>query len=155
MVTKAIVKAIRSSDNEVDLYIPIYDGYKPTPNSSTLTTNYNANICTLPGVTPNYQVGDVVYICIEDNNLQEPVIMGLLYPTKNVKTVSDGKFSSLCVTVNTKLSADTTIGEVTAENIKCLSNVNKNIQTQFDQNLSEKVSLLEYLTDKLSKCLTN
>ena len=153
MVTKALVKAVRSNRNEIDLYIPVYDSYEEDPNEKELSSRYHATICTPPGICPNYQVGDTVFICIEDANLSEPVIMGLLYPATNKKTSSDASFSSLIVSVNTKLSSDTSIGNVSKDNIKCLEKVNKNIQEQFDTNTKQKIELLDYISNQISKCL--
>jgi hypothetical protein len=79
--------------------------------------------------------------------------MGLLYPSNNEKTTSNANFSSLMVQVNTKLPADTSIGEVTKENIKCLEKVSSNIQEQFNRNTREKIELLDYLSGQLSKYL--
>lgn len=153
MVTKAEVRAVRNNKNEIDLYIPIYDGYEESPDESQLSSRYHATICTPPGISPAYQVGDIVFICIEDVDLSEPVIMGLLYPSNNEKTTSNANFSSLMVQVNTKLPADTSIGEVTKENIKCLEKVSSNIQEQFNGNTREKIELLDYLSGQLSNYL--
>lgn len=153
MVTKAEIKAIRNNKNEIDLYIPVYNDYVESPGEKELSARHHATICTPPGICPNYQVGDVVFICIEDVDLSEPVIMGLLYPSKNKNTVSDATFSSLTVKSNTVLSEDTSIGKVTKANIKCLERVSSNIQDQFETNIKEKVELLDYISEKLSKCL--
>ena len=153
MVTKAIVKAVRNNKNEIDLYIPVYDDYEESPGEKELSPRYHATICTPPGICPNYQVNDTVFICIEDVNLSEPVIMGLLYPANNKDTLSDATFSSLVVNVNTTLSSDTSIGKVTKDNIKCLEKARTNIQDQLDTNTNQKIALLDYMSNQLSTCL--
>lgn len=153
MVTKAIIKSVRSSNKEVEVYIPLYDGYEDINGQNDLLSQYTATICAPAGVSPHYQVGDVVYICIEDQNPGEPVVMGMLYPNKNDSTISDAVHGSLQVNVNAKLPTDTVIGEVTSENIKHLKNSRSNVQDQMDNNIKQKVELLTFMTDKLSKSL--
>ena len=108
-----------------------------------------ARICTVPGCSPNFAVGDTVLICIEDNNLSTTMIMGRLIPDDESLGTSNATFQNLTVEKDTVLAKNTTIGEVTAENIEQLIGANYNIQAQFDTNLSQRIELLEFITDTL------
>ena len=151
MVTKAIIKSINRGKTEAELYVPLYASHSDI---TGLSSTYTASISTQVGIKPQYQIGDVVYVCIEDNDPGKLVIMGSLYNQKRTSTISDATHGSLKVTVNAELPENTSIGSVSAANIKNLKNSRSNIQNQIDSNIKNQVELLDFMTDELTKFLT-
>lgn len=151
MVTRAIVKKIDSSNNSLVVQVPKFGLIEEGSGEEEVNELPTARIATTPGCSPNYKVGDTVFICIEDTDLSSPVVMGIFIPNNGEVRTSDAKFDSLEVIVNTKLSEDTSIGKVTKDEIKCLEKVNENIQQQFDRNTQQKIELMEYIGDTLDK----
>lgn len=150
MVTTAEIIGAGSSSNTYKVRVLAYYDYLQNGGDEDISHTIDARVAMSPGVKPAYKNGDMVYVCIEDNRLDIPVIMGAFQCDK-LKSVSDASFSSLSVSGNTKLSADTAIGEVTKENIACLQNVKSNIQSQFDTNIQTQITLLENMKKMLDE----
>jgi hypothetical protein len=163
MVTRG--KVVSVSDETVKVYIPKFGLIEEGEGEPQVEEYLDARIATVPGCKPHYEVNDIVFICIEDNDLGSPVVMGLFIPD-NAKDdsfrTSDAILKSLQVVGNKEKSAqknsgyarlpyDTTIGDVTKDNIKCLEKVHTNIQDQFDENMAQKILMLEYLCVALDK----
>ena len=148
MVTAAKIVGRKPNTNKYNVEIFAYGKYEEAENEEDLSATQEAIVAVCPGLSPAYKAGDIVYVCIEDNKLDTPVIMGALH-TKNLKSLSDAKFSSLIVSGNTKLGEDTTIGSVTKDNIKSLIGVRGNIQNQIDANISTQISLLDDISSML------
>ena len=90
-------------------------------------------IVTIPaGLYPALKAGDTVIVGFEDDNTDKPIILGLLFSDSSYTTKADLSVSSAVVTVNVKLPEDTTIGKVTASNIKCLTGLKDNVQEKFN-----------------------
>ena len=91
-----------------------------------------------------YEVGDIVWVSFENNNLANPVVLGQFLKPDIEKEVVDETDTSdklpkttlllkdLEVKGETKLGESTSIGKVNQTEISYLSGVNKNIQVQFD-----------------------
>lgn len=109
-----------------------------------------AHISTLPNTRPNIKVGDVVIIGFENNDLSRPMILGYLFTDNPYETTCSPIFNSLEVQYDTSLSANTSIGDVTSENIKCLLGVKENLQQQINQ-LKNEISFLKLDLDTIKK----
>lgn len=145
MLQKAII------EKKIDKYlmkvrIPVYNKIKSDPTATPTEDLYTAIIQTLPGCSPVYQEGDLVLVEFENDDIANPVIIGLLYRQDMLKGSTDIVADSLHVNVNTTLSENTSIGYVTPESIKKLddkytNNVKKvvveyslsNYQDHYDQ----------------------
>ena len=89
-------------------------------------------MCTQPGCAPRLQRGDVVLVAYEDDDDGSPVVLGLLFQTKNT-SVSDVNFGSASFNVDVSLPEDTSIGDVTKDNLINLQGLRDNAQKQFDE----------------------
>ena len=134
MITKAFVEDIIDGYS-VKVRIPLLDRIA-TAVGATDTDHLNVSaFTTIPGLTPILSRGDVVVISIDPSD-DAPIIIGCLFCQKNQDRYKNehpslqGTFSSINVTDNVKLSANTTIGEVTPDEIHCLSGLDGNVQEQ-------------------------
>ena len=95
MITRGIVRAV------VDDYS--YRVYMPHYTANVLEADLPiARVCAPPGYFPHYQVDDVVYISFENDELDDPVIVGLLLGTSSTST-ADVNANSLSVDVDCSL----------------------------------------------------
>lgn len=141
MITKAIVEEVLSP-YQVRVRVPLLDRATHTP-LATKTENLNvATICTLPNCYINVQVGDVVFVGFEDNTSYKAVILGHL-SKEATTTYADMILNSLEVTTKTKLSSDTSIGDITPLEISYLHGLSDNIQNQIDSLKSDISRLLQ------------
>jgi hypothetical protein len=152
MVTRATVDKIISKE-ELSVIIHAYDIVEEGPDDSELSSTQTARISCPPGLIPEFKVGDIVFVCIEDNDLGVPVVMGKLIlddcSEENIGK-SNAYLNTLNVSGSAKLSSSTSIGEVTQENIKCLKGVNKNIQDQLDFIFNDNINVMNTLATKLN-----
>lgn len=107
-----------------------------------------AKICTLPSTHPNIQIGDIVIVALENNDPTKPIIIGYLYKESLNNTSVSPIFNSIEVIQETKLTADTSIGQVTPENIKQLIGCNENISQKFKEILNRLDSIEKDLANK-------
>lgn len=120
MLQKAIIE--RKLDKySMKVRIPVYNKVKSDPTATPTNELYTATIQTLPGCSPNYQEGDVVIVDFENDDLSFPIIIGLLYREHMPQGSTDIIADSLVVNVNTNLSENTLIGEVTPDSLKKLN----------------------------------
>ncbi len=139
MITKAIVSEI--VDNySVKVRVPRYDGVSFENTAVSDEDLSIAYMCTLPNMRINPVVGDVVFIEYEDNDQSKPIIVGYLFREDVGDTVCDIIANSLTIKGDTHLSSDTTIGNVTPNEIESLSGIKGNIQGQIDN-----LGSIEYL----------
>lgn len=79
MVTRAYITETDLENSRVRVRMPIFDGI---PNSTdSILGDYDlcwATILYTPGVEVDYQVGDVVVVAFEDNNVGMPIVLGFL-----------------------------------------------------------------------------
>ena len=154
MVTKGKILEI-ISDKEVKIEVPAFGLIEEMEGESEVNEMPVARICTVPGCLPNFAVGDVILICIEDNDLSAPMIMGRLIPDDESLGTSNATFQTLAVEKDTTLSKDTTIGDVTPENISYLEGVTSHIQAQFDTNTTQKINALNDLSKLFKDAVSN
>lgn len=131
MLVKAIVISMAEDLYSAYITIPIYDNTSSKSDFSNVPHRL-ASICPLPGCSPFYSPGDVVYVDFENDNQANPVILGCLYREKSSDSSLNLNVSSLKVNVNTHLSTDTSIGNIKYENISTLTNSTDNIKDKVD-----------------------
>lgn len=120
MLQKAIIEK-KLDKYSMKVRIPVYNKVKSDPTATPTNELYTATIQTLPGCSPNYQEGDVVIVDFENDDPSFPIIIGLLYREHMPQGSTDITADSLVVNVNTNLSENTLIGEVTPESLKKLN----------------------------------
>lgn len=133
---KAIIESIES-DYLYKVRIPIYHKIENTIGATPTRELPTAPVCTMPGVYPHYQIGDIVWVDFENGEIGYPVILGLLYREEESKSVSDVKFSSLTVDNDAILPEGTSIGNV-KESITALPQIVRTVENLSDivENLS-------------------
>ncbi|MBO5712097.1 MAG: hypothetical protein J6R47_04595 [Acholeplasmatales bacterium] len=141
MIYRAIIEDI------IDRYtakvrIPLLHRAVVSSQYTELDSLPEARICTLPNTHPNIQKGDVVIVALENNDPTKPIIIGYLYKEILSSTSISSIFNSLEVKLETILSENTTIGEVTPDNIKQLIGCKENINQQFKQ-IRNRLDLIE------------
>ena len=128
MITKAIVERLPENGSAKFLIrIPIFDGFEGSKEDTDYNSLTEATLCCLPGVSNPVNVGDIVYVGFEDNNIARPVILGHLYlgdsPNAsktsiglnlNSLTVSDQKYSE---SGSAKLPVGTSIGNLSYDDL--------------------------------------
>lgn len=108
-----------------------------------------ATVCAPPGIYPSLRVGDCVFVSFEDDNVDKPVVLGVLYTENTMAVRSDIAADSLTVDTNSTLPAETSIGKVTSTIISYLEGLKSNAQDQFDElvktcdNLDERLTIIE------------
>ena len=119
MITKAIIENI-NSPYEVVVRIPLFNSVS-TFSQSTKSVNLNsAIICTMPQCNFIPQVGDIVFVAFEDNDIGKPVVIGCLFKQKGNTSEIDLTANNLTVNNTTKLGEQTYIGDLTPEDFKKL-----------------------------------
>lgn len=149
MVTRAkIVKVI--SDKEVQVEVPMFGLIQEGEGEDQINELPRARISTTPGCSPNFKKNDVVLICIEDNDLNNPMVMGRLIADDSSVGTSNVEFDTAKINKDITLPKNTKIGKVTADNISYLAGVTSSIQTQFDTNINQKITLMNWVTQLLN-----
>lgn len=97
------------------------------------TELYTARVVSCAGIWPEYKVGDTVFVSFLTFGSGSPIILGLQFNETNKSKFSSAHFTDLEVLVNTTLPEETTIGQVSPSNIKCLINLNRNIDEKFTE----------------------
>mgnify|MGYP003295047062 CR=1 FL=1 len=150
MVTRAKILEI-ISDMEIKIEVPAFGLIEELEGEEEVNEMPTARICTVPGCYPNFEEGDIILICIEDNDLSNPMIMGRLIPDDGSLGTSNGTFQNLTVEKDTVLAKETTIGEVTSGNIEQLYGANYNLQGQLDTNIAQRTELLDFISETLDE----
>lgn len=121
MLFKAIIISMAENPYQAYITIPALDGSDSKNNFLGLKKRL-ATICSLPGCAPLYATGDVVYVEFEQDNMLDPVIIGQLYRENYNDSTINVSAESLEVYVNTSLSDDTNIGDVSYNNLTDINN---------------------------------
>lgn len=125
------------SNHRYKVRVSAIDGSRNAPGSTLTSDLDNATYCTHPGICPNINVGDEVFVTYSDNDYSNPIIIGVAFNQTNSDKGSKVIASDLEVTESVKLPANTTIGGLTPSKIKYLANVSE----------SNEIELLELRQD--------
>ena len=129
MITKAVIEQILNK-HSVRIRIPILDKVINASTGIPVDNYQTASECVLPNFCYNFNIGDIVFIDFEENNMDSPVILGYLTNTSKQRT--DGTLLSINVEGGSVLPADTSIGNVTKKELSFLKDTNTNIQNSID-----------------------
>lgn len=110
-MVKGIIEEVKSKYS-YKVRIPLYHKIKNSPGCTSSDKLPYATVCTIPGVNPIYQEGDVVWVDFENDELGMPVIKGLLYKESESNALSDINCNSLNVQLESVLPSSTKIGDV-------------------------------------------
>ena len=135
-MTRAIVEGM-VDDFHYRVRIPILNKIAQAVGATPVDELAIATLAVPPGVSPKFRSGNIVFVEFEEGDTSKPVICGALFNTLDSQTVSDAKFDSLTVNVNTVLPRDTHIGDVTDDNIAFLEGLSTNVQYEIDKNRAE------------------
>ena len=78
MIQKGIIETL-ISPYEYKVRIPRYDKLRTTPGGVLSKDLSSAIVCSVPGTNISFSEGDVVLVGFENDELNKPVILGLLY----------------------------------------------------------------------------
>lgn len=137
-MVKGVIERVESNYS-YRVRIPIIHKVENTPGAVATEDLPIAPVCTSPGINPTYQVGDIVWLDFENDEMGMPVIVGILYREEPSKAIADINCSSINVEVDTTLPEDTKIGATGYKSIQALPNIIDRIN-----NIQEQ---LEYLTN--------
>lgn len=100
MIQKAIVESIEN-EYQVKVRIPKYD--KMSTDGFSYDELSTSIICSSPGTLVNYSVGDIVLVGFENDEINKPVVLGLLYTSNN--SGESIKFPDLADTIDAMSSS--------------------------------------------------
>ena len=107
-MTRAIVEGM-VDDFHYRVRIPVLNKIAAAIGATPVEELSIATIAVSPGVSPKFRNGDIVFVEFEEGDTSKPVIIGSLFNTLDSQVVSDAKFDSLSVNVNTTLNRETQI----------------------------------------------
>ena len=145
-MTRAIVEGM-VDDFHYRVRIPVLNKIAAAIGATPVEELSIATIAVSPGVSPKFRSGDIVFVEFEEGDTDRPVIVGSLFNTLDSQIVSDAKFDSLSVNVNTTLQRETQIGEVTADNIANIKGLNTNVQYEIDSNKTQHTEFVSQISD--------
>lgn len=145
-MTRAIVEGM-VDDFHYRVRIPVLNKIAAAIGATPVEELSIATIAIPPGVSPKFRSGDIVFVEFEEGDTSKPVIVGSLFNTLDSQIVSDAKFDSLSVNVNTTLKRETQIGEVTADNIANIKGLNTNVQYEIDSNKAQHIEFVSQISD--------
>lgn len=132
MVTKAIVQEVISA-HRVRIRIPLYNKIEGVMNSTPDTELPVSPICTLPNIKVSPNVGDIVFVAFEEDDLSHPVVLGYLSMDSMGDALVNIKCDDLEAEGSIELGKDISIGDITYTNIECLKNLKDNILLEFQR----------------------
>ena len=144
MITKGIVEDIIDT-YQVRVRLPIFDKVDGAKNATKNEDLSIGTVCCLPNSSYQVNVGDVVFLGFEDNDISKPIILGQLYRDVDSNTLMTLVLGTLETKTSTVLCKNTTIGDVSANEIKCLSGIKTNIQQQLNSIIEDISKIKEKL----------
>ena len=119
MITRAIINKIDYESNKIRVRIPIYDGAQNSQGSTSDDDLSWASVMCLPGLTINYEVGDIAIVGFEDDDIGKPIILGYLRLANggSEKAKISANLNSLVVNDSLTTSTDVKFGKLTYEQI--------------------------------------
>lgn len=146
---KAFIESIENNGYLYRVRIPVYHKIQNTPGATPFESLPLAPVCTMPGIKPFYQLGDVVWVDFENNEIGNPVIIGLLHREQETESTIDINCNNLTANAETRLSSNTTVGE-TSKSLETLTQLSKYtdetnncldiLMRQFDSEIKEQFS---------------
>lgn len=106
MIQKGIIKELLLNENRILVRIPILES------AGGQEVVLSCLIMNQPGIVNGYQVGDVIFVAFENQDLDTPIVIGKLYTGTNNLSSSAFIGDSLTVSGKTTLSTECNIGEV-------------------------------------------
>lgn len=143
MITRGIIEE-KVSPYKFKIRIPIFDRVNED-SIKTATKDLSIATASIPkGVSNNLDVGDVVFVAFENNDIGMPVIIGQLYREALVKDLQGPLLNCRVLEVKDQvtLPTNTKIGAIDYSKLFYLNNVSEDIQEQLND-LKSRVSLLE------------
>lgn len=138
-------------DNKFKIYIPIFcrAGEQKDSNLGACTTY--ATLCYNPGAENGYRVGDIVYVAFENNQIGEPVIIGKLFLNKTQDSENSTYLigDELNISKKATLPSNTTIGDITGEQLAKLFRVVANLENIILNDYSEANELMDTLNGEV------
>lgn len=136
MLTKAyVVSKVKNSSNRYIVRIPLLNSIEGAKHSTPNSELSEAAVASLPATSNILHPGDCVYVGFENNDLGSPVIIGHLFTETLNNSPIDIELRKLTFDKSTvseaHLPKNTTIGNVSANNIKALEGCNLNIKDTF------------------------
>lgn len=130
MITKAIIEKVNVGGNTAKVRIPILNKQKGVAGATNTDDLYDATVCCMPNFSLTLRPGDVVYVDFEDNYASKPVIIGFLSNSDlSQNTGTTASVDSLSVNTYAELPQETTIGDITYDELSNLRGVNQNISS--------------------------
>lgn len=117
MVTKGIITELVGK-TQAKVRIPIYDKAKTAIDATPDSELSTAAICTFPGSSPSYNVGDVVIIGFEQDIFTKPIILGQLYVSASSQSFTSMQVNKLSVITAASLPKNTLIGGETIATVE-------------------------------------
>lgn len=135
MITKAyVVKQSTTSPNKYVVRIPVFNAVKDAIHATPDSELSEATVICSPASSNILHSGDCVYVGFENNDYNQPVILGHLFAESINNTPIDIAFRKLTVNEDASevsLTKNTTIGNVKPSNIECLTGCSVNIRDTF------------------------
>ena len=141
MLNRAIIESL-IDEFHVRVRIPrmhkISEAVGATPNDELPV----ATICAPAGIMPAYNVGDIVFIDYENDDLGTPIVIGSLCSAVKVPSHCDITATTLQVNSSANLPTNTSIGEVSASSLGYVLGTDDNIQKQIDTIVEKVINAL-------------
>ena len=129
MIVRGIVES--KFKNQAKVRIPVFDKVYTAALGVDYDSLSTAAICVPPKFKMDIKSGDLVYVLFEENNKQKPVIVGYMFNENN--STSSANILDLSAETSAVFSENTSIGDVTGDNIKFLEGIDKNLQETINE----------------------
>ena len=106
MITRAYIEEIDYDNARVKVRIPLLNGVVNSKYSTPPSQLSWAKIIIIPGIEVQYNVGDVVFVGFEDNDVSYPVVLGYMMTTKESRVNKDLKVTLTATSLKVKDSAE-------------------------------------------------
>lgn len=129
MITKAFVISKAEDSNKYFVRIPLFEVSGRAREASKNASVIEATLCYQGGVYDTLMPNDCVFVEFENNQFHKPVIIGKLYLGREDSANTYELVNSLKVTDKAELPLDTKIGDFRLDELKNLSDVLHNHDT--------------------------
>ncbi len=141
-MVKAFINSIE--DNQINISIPSLE----IDSLSSLVLRY-------PGFSPNFNIGQIVCVDFINGDLSRPVILGTFQKDAPHGRLLDASVSDVLVNKSVKISNKVNFGSISYDNIKNLTNITTNIQSELENKLNYISDLLKELKNISNKFSEN